>query len=73
MGVISIANPQNADWGYWNFAFYGWVNWDEADNFVWRKLLNPNKFSPKCYQGGSACAGVNSDVLFLPDRGLFAW
>jgi hypothetical protein len=73
MGGISIANPQQADWGYWNFSYYGVVNWAQADNFVWRKLKKEEVFSPKCYQGGSSCAGANPDMLFLPDRGLFAW
>lgn len=71
-GVVSIANPQSMGWEYWN-VFHGWVNWPEADNFVWRKLDQSNVFSPKCYQGGASCAGSNTDILFLPDRGLFAW
>ncbi len=75
---IVIANPQSSQWQYWNFSQYLWVNWAQADNFLWRKLRADGSgsvqvFSPKCYDGGSACTGGNTNVLFLPDRELFAW
>lgn len=73
--VISIANPNSQHWQTYNFIA-GWVNWAQADNFMWRKLLGDSGgagpvFSRKCYQGGSACAGAGSNTLYLPDRDLF--
>lgn len=76
-GTISVANPQNDRWGYWNFDVYGVVNWRRADNFMWRKLLQTGSngtlkmFSPKCYAGGSTCTGTDPNILYLPDRSLF--
>ncbi len=78
-GTIKIANPQSAAWQFWNFEWWAWVDWETADNFMWRKLLVTQydgtfrAFSPKCYAGGSSCVGTDTDVLFLPDRGLFPW
>lgn len=73
---ITVANPQSSQWQLWNFTQYLWVNWAQADNFMWRKLRADGSgsvqvFSPKCYDGGIACTGGNTNVLFLPDRELF--
>lgn len=75
--VISIVNPTSAPWQYWNVDVYGWFNWRQADNFLWRKLLRKQNdgsfetFSPKCYEGGLSCTGGNPNKLFLPDHDLF--
>lgn len=75
-GTISIPNAASARWELWNFYTYGWVNWQKADNFMWRKLLglqhdgSLETFSPKCYDGGPSCVGNNTNMLFLPDRNL---
>lgn len=75
--TIKIANPTSNAWQYWNFTFHGVVDWAQADNFLWRKLLRTQPdntfetFSPKCYDGGPSCVDANPHALFLPDRELF--
>lgn len=72
--VVSLVTTNSTPWQYWSV---GDVNWPEADNFIWRKLLRGQSdntfenFSPKCYAGGSSCPGGDPNVLFLPDRNLF--
>lgn len=75
-GNITVPNPQSSQWSLWIFYNHQWVNWEYADNFMWRKLLGVQHdssqvtFSPKCYAGGPSCVGSNSNMLFLPDRNL---